>query len=230
MDSPATPVKLVRTTVVAIIGLLVTLTLGYIARTVPAVTSWDRGVLLAINQGHSPALTIITDVFNIGFRPLNAFGLVILLIGIMALVTRRPTHALVTGVAIGLTYAPVPLIKALFDRPRPVPLPYVVPELPVETTPSFPSGHVAIAAAIVVVFALILKRHRPLILTLGTVVVLATAFSRMYAGAHYPTDVTASLIFVITVGPLVVALLTRLEMWLRSRRPGTAPPSPAPAS
>jgi membrane-associated phospholipid phosphatase len=81
-------------------------------------------------------------------------------------------------------------LKFLFARPRPE----VFPPLVVETSYSFPSGHTTTAAAFYGMLAILLwqAHHRRWALLSG-VWVFAVAFSRVYLGAHYPSDVLGSL-------------------------------------
>ena len=197
--------------IAGVTGLVLVVVAGYVIRGQGGITQWDRGVLESINARHSGLLTALTTPINLGFAPLPAFGIVVVTLIAYGVATRRAGRALFAGVAIGLTYAPVPLIKALVARPRPLPLPYVIPGLPVETSGSFPSGHVAITGAIVVVWVLVLRRTGAqwAVGVVGAVLVGGTVFARMYAGAHYPTDVTASVVYVVTVAPVVVVLLAR---------------------
>jgi len=87
------------------------------------------------------------------------------------------------------------VLKYIFYRSRPA-LEHPLVELP---SYSFPSGH-ALAATVFYGFAAILlwsyvapKVWRVVIATLVVVLVLMVGFSRVYLGAHYPTDVLASL-------------------------------------
>jgi len=217
--------------VVGLVGLAVVITGGFLVKGWSAGITWERSVLLAINAQHSPVLNGVTDVFNIGFSPVWAFAVVVVIMAIMVVARRRLGLALLTGVAIGITYLPVAVIKVIVGRPRPAPLPYIVPGLAPETDPGFPSGHVGVVTAMVVVLVLMTRRtsRRWVVLIVGGLVVVATALSRMYAGAHYPFDVIASVVYVGTVGPMMVAILTwleqrwavvdRLDRWMAQRWP-----------
>jgi membrane-associated phospholipid phosphatase len=88
------------------------------------------------------------------------------------------------------------LLKYIFHRSRPA-LEHPLVELP---SYSFPSGH-ALAATVFYGFAAILlwpdiapKVWRILIGTAIVVVILMVGFSRVYLGAHYPTDVLAGVL------------------------------------
>ena len=80
---------------------------------------------------------------------------------------------------------------------------------------SFPSGHTALAAAIVAgafFAARSLGRSTRLVLAIGIPFALIVAASRLYLGAHFLGDVTASLVFVTgfaLVGAALAPLVAR---------------------
>jgi diacylglycerol kinase family enzyme/membrane-associated phospholipid phosphatase len=124
--------------------------------------------------------------------------------------TRRPSlrrAALRGAVAVGVASPAVNLVgKQAFRRRRPL-LDLVPPirtrrRLP--TSPSFPSGHSASAAAFATGVAM---EASPAFALPVAGVAAAVAFSRIYTGAHYPGDVAAGL----AVGSLA-GLATRL-LW-----------------
>jgi undecaprenyl-diphosphatase len=106
------------------------------------------------------------------------------------------------------------LLKALFARERPEPVPCLW-----VSSPSFPSGHAVLAAVVYLTLGILLARlePRPLLKAYFLGVMMALAFlvglSRVYLGVHYPTDVLAGW----TVG-LVWGLLCWLAAWYLQRR------------
>jgi undecaprenyl-diphosphatase len=106
------------------------------------------------------------------------------------------------------------LLKALFARERPEPLPCLW-----VSSPSFPSGHAMLAAVVYLTLGILLARlePRPLLKTYFLVVMMALVFlvglSRIYLGVHYPTDVLAGW----TVG-MVWGLLCWLAAWYLQQR------------
>jgi membrane-associated phospholipid phosphatase len=88
-------------------------------------------------------------------------------------------------------------------------------------TSSFPSGHTAATVALGVGLALALARTHPRhrLRALSWVVALAVvgfvAFSRLYRGMHWPTDVAASIVFVVVWLLLLRAILLRPRVPLR---------------
>jgi undecaprenyl-diphosphatase len=106
------------------------------------------------------------------------------------------------------------LLKALFARERPNPVPCLW-----VSSPSFPSGHAILAAVVYLTLGILLARlePRPLLKAyfLGVMMVLTflVGVSRVYLGVHYPTDVLAGW----TVG-LVWGLLCWLAAWYLQRR------------
>ncbi|WP_432133748.1 phosphatase PAP2 family protein [Streptomyces sp. bgisy154] len=86
---------------------------------------------------------------------------------------------------------------ALVARTRPD-VPHLTDELP--PTASFPSGHVTATPALTACTAIIVFRAtdrtgwRVTGVALAVLITAAVAFERLYAGAHYPSDVLAGLL------------------------------------
>ena len=98
------------------------------------------------------------------------------------------------------------VLKAAVHRIRPLPYFGVDPE-----SFSFPSGHVFFAVSFYGALCLALAGHRkvsPIVLTFCTLLVGAIAWSRVYLGVHYPTDVAAG--FLIGVFWLCVLVVSGL--------------------
>jgi len=120
-------------------------------------------------------------------------------------------------------------LKHTFERARPH---FEEPILTL-TTYSFPSGHTMAATVLYGLLACYAARHartwlgRVLPFVLAAIMVGAIAFSRMYLGAHYLSDILAA--FVEGCGWLAVcisaaATLNRRRAARQRRRQGAAPP------
>jgi undecaprenyl-diphosphatase len=132
-------------------------------------------------------------------------------------VLRRRRFALVLTVALIGELAIFLTTTVVIDRPRP-PVTHLDAQLP--PTSSFPSGHTAASICLygaIAALALAITRAwwRWLILTLAILVIVAVALARLYRGAHFPTDVMASVLFAV---PWLLVTLKLL-------RPHTGTPS-----
>lgn len=80
-------------------------------------------------------------------------------------------------------------LKLVFERPRPL---FDVPLVSL-TTYSFPSGHAASSTLLYLSAVMVLAQTRwqRLAIGIGCTMVVLTAFSRVYLGAHYLSDVIA---------------------------------------
>ncbi len=87
----------------------------------------------------------------------------------------------------------------LVGRPRP-PVPHLDAALP--PTSSFPSGHTAAAICLyggvaAIVWCVVSAWWRWIVLGVAIALIVAVALSRLYRGAHHPTDVLASVLFAV---------------------------------
>lgn len=158
-------------------------------------TPLDRAVTLAMRNLQTPALDRffrrLTDLGD--FRFLTPATLVVS--GVLAWRHRRVSGLLYAGAVIG-GFLLETLMKITFRRTRPD----LWPALVTEKTYSFPSGHATMSTlffggAVAVVFH-VTRRRGPRIAAVAaaSVAVLAVAFSRVYLGAHWLTDVAAGIL------------------------------------
>lgn len=138
----------------------------------------------------------------------------IALAGVLALSGRaRPRLVLVTAGAVWIADLLTLAIKAVIDRPRPYVSIAEVDRLMDAVGSSLPSGHAATSAAGFAVLAIAVPRLAPAFAVLAA----AIAFSRIYVGVHYPSDVIAGAAIGVAVG-VTAAWFTLL------RSPRTGPP------
>jgi membrane-associated phospholipid phosphatase len=200
----------------------------------------DLAILRAVHA-HSfaeatAAATAITD--------LAATGAIIATAAIVALVLGAARHwrgAVAVLLAVGATQLAVAVLKGLVGRHRP-------PEESAFANPagfSFPSGHSASAMAVYGLIAFLLARAsgsrlRTAACWSAVAMVVAVGATRVYLGAHYPSDVVAGwMVGALIAGgslwlvghserALASAAARRRRARLRRRRVGTAPSALAP--
>lgn len=126
------------------------------------------------------------------------------------LLARRRWAALYLVVATILSAVGVQGLKWLFDRERPEDM------LVISDHGSFPSGHVANAATLAVVIAIVLRRTW--VTVLAIVYVIAMAVSRTYLTVHWLSDTVAGALLGAGVALLVAAAFASLlELPTRSK-------------
>lgn len=194
--------------------------LAYMGRTVGQLpmdvefTRWVQGLSV-------PGIdTYLHAVAWVGFPPQSNVIWGIVILGLFLLGLRLESVMLLFAAvgSAGLWFLLVPLV----DRPRPSPdLVHVTMQLP---TGSFPSGHVLNLTAIfgfLIFLAIILIGNalwRRVIAVLLTVPVLTIGLSRIYDGAHWPTDVLGGYLIGGVWLALTIGLYREAQGWLERRR------------
>jgi undecaprenyl-diphosphatase len=176
-----------------LIGLLVLIVLGWAAGEVwvasigGAETSFMRSLAAERSQGLVEAARLVTWLGSLWLLVPCAVVACVLLVRAGLVV-----EAVALAVALLGAVVIADVTKALVDRPRPP-----VEHLQKVTSSSFPSTHSTQAGAFWFAAALALRRagvRTVLLPAHAATVVLAVAFSRVYLGVHYPSDVTAGVL------------------------------------
>lgn len=176
-------------------------------------TSVDLHVLRTVAALRLPWLTIsFVDITALGSLTLLGLVMICAAVPLFRIGDRRGALQLLVAV-LGAGVWTL-LTKRLFARAR--------PDLDDRLLDvhgfSFPSGHSAGAAALYITLALVLGRHvrtiagRTLLGVACTVLVALIAFSRVYLGVHYPSDVVSGILF----GGGWALLLTAVIEWRRA--------------
>jgi undecaprenyl-diphosphatase len=153
---------------------------------------FDVATLQAIETHRNQALTSIAAIVS----DAGSFALLAPLSIAFILLRRwkRPADDLALVVIAGGSALLPSLVKLVVARPRPT-----IEQLRHLVTLSFPSEHTTQAAAIYLTIAIMLSHGlqrglREAVVVLAVLIAVAVAWSRVYLGVHYPTDVIAGLL------------------------------------
>ena len=173
-----------------------------------SVQNLDGEILLQIQQHLrtdmlTPFMKIVTFLGNGGW-----FWILCAVVLLAIPKTRKTGYAAVFSLIFGAIVTNL-LLKNIVARPRPfAEIEALIPLIAKPTDFSFPSGHTTASFAV----ALVMFRMLPKKIGIPAVVLAAlVAFSRLYLGVHYPTDVLVGFV-VALVGSLLAVWIVRMKL------------------
>jgi undecaprenyl-diphosphatase len=185
------------------VAILFGLFIGY-----PYLTALDQGLMALVQEHRNPMIDEIAVTFTLigEFRNMLMFSA---LLTILLVLTRQWRQAIFAGGALLSTALANTGSKLFFARVRPEVLSEPL------TSYSMPSGHASGAFALFLVLAVLAGRGQPPRMRLTWLFIaclpaLSIALSRVYLGAHWPTDVLA--------GAMLAACVCAASLWLSQRR------------
>ena len=161
-------------------------------------TAVDEFLYRAISGFRAPWLDGPSLVLNQAGGGIIALFIMPFIAAVVLLLTRGVWAALVVLPLRPLTQWAVESLKGVFERPRP-------PHREISVALSaYPSGHSAVAASLIVVLALLIRRRW--FTLIGLVYVIVMGYSRLYLNVHWFTDILAGTALGIAVGLVVWAV------------------------
>ncbi|MCL1800711.1 MAG: phosphatase PAP2 family protein [Promicromonosporaceae bacterium] len=205
MDGPIPRIPLI----VGIALLGITVAIGLLGKLQPEYLVESFRVNQWLHQNLSPAFDPIANLLHIVFTPPGAIATLVIAGGLIWLITRRPWYSLQFVVTAGLGWVTTGIFKPIFREPRP-PMRGLCPIVDADPCPhlpgyevgynSFPSGHTAFMASLVVTTIVVLASTwitRRWLMVLGAILVISMAVSRLYLGVHYLADVVGGILAAI---------------------------------
>jgi undecaprenyl-diphosphatase len=179
------------------VNLLLGLLAGFLALSVAVTAGWtaplDQGVISAV-AGHRTGVlnSLAVNLTSLGSAPVVV--LIAVVAALYALAAGRPRIVLALC-GTPLSFLLNDVLKLVFKHPRPTQAIIAIPD-----TYSFPSGHAVAASALYITLALVAaqseRRQRPrrVLIWSGIAVAVLVAWSRVYLGVHYFSDVSGGLL------------------------------------
>jgi undecaprenyl-diphosphatase len=207
---------------VAAVAIGVVLVVVVLARVMAGSPDWNHmelGVDQAFSLHHAAALNAIALAIAWILSPIHGLILLLLICAGVWWRVRDPLVSLTFALVVLGGWLSSELIKIVVHRARPD-FHLLAHPLSFETSfDSFPSGHTCLATALAVGFIFLLRgrRWQRTAVILGALFVVVVALSRLYIGAHYPTDIIGSMLYT------TAAMTAFLAIWNRWLAPLVAP-------
>ncbi|GAA4045479.1 hypothetical protein GCM10023063_35570 [Arthrobacter methylotrophus] len=180
------------------------LAIGFSVQLVGGLTTNEFGVDQELSRHHVAVLTALAMALNFLFAPV-AGVCIVLVIGLYLFLVRRSLVRAFMFVLFACSgWVASEGFKLIVARHRPNPALLFDPLAPETGSNSFPSGHTAFAVALAFALYFLVRGTRwgPITAWAGAVLAVVVAWSRIYIGVHYPSDVVAS--FLATSAAVIV--------------------------
>ncbi|MGO4471176.1 phosphatase PAP2 family protein [Arthrobacter sp. efr-133-TYG-120] len=180
------------------------LAIGFSVQAVAGLTTGEFGIDQELSRHHVGALTTAAMALNVLFAPV-AGVCIVLVIGLYLCLVRKSFVRAVMFVLFACSgWVASEVFKLIVARHRPNPALLFDPLAPETGSNSFPSGHTAFAVALAFALYFLVRGSRWGVITAwaGAVMAVVVAWSRIYIGVHYPSDVVAS--FLATSAAVIV--------------------------
>jgi membrane-associated phospholipid phosphatase len=199
---------------IAILGVAAVAALGLGVTRLGLLSGFDQSVSQGMNELHTGVLGgLATGIYSV-LGPVPAVVITAVIAAVILAATRRIRIAITFAIVVAVTWLPSAAMKLLIHRARPdvTTLAHPFAHQPVDA--SFPSGHTVFVVAVVVAFALLARpgAWRSFAFIAGTIFCILVGLALVVDGVHYATDVFASVLWSVTVGPLVFALCARFVL------------------
>lgn len=164
----------------------------FTAKHYPQLIKFDRDVASFMQNAHHPLLTVVVKVITwLGSSTVTILIAILALLYAYLLQQKYSLKAIMLAVCLSGTYATNALLKYLFKRPRPDELALVL-----VSGYSFPSGHAMVSFAFYGLLGYLFwvaggSLKSKITASLFWILALAIGASRIYLGAHFPSDVLA---------------------------------------
>lgn len=170
------------------------LALGFFAVATPKFTAEEFLIDQDLSRQHSGVLTAIAMTLNTIFSPMGGVVIIAAVCLFLLLARKSPVDAVAFGGVAAAGWLSSQFFKVVIERQRPNPALLFDPLAPETGSNSFPSGHVALAVGLAWAVWFLLRNGRWARLTAFFCVAIPVivAWSRIYVGVHYPSDVVAS--------------------------------------
>lgn len=210
--------KIIKVLKSLVLVTLVILSLDFFLRLTQYV--WSKDYVVNIDQTiatyiYSLRTPFITDImmFITSLADVNTIIVLFVFVVVILLVLKKRSHIIPVVLTLLGNLIFVSLVKTILARPRPL----LANALVYEESYSYPSGHSLIAITIygllIIYLFTFVKSHaiRRLSVIVGVILILIVGFSRIYLGAHWPSDVLASYLIGICWLSLILFLIEHRE-------------------
>lgn len=183
--------------------------LGVISTRTTLLTAADQRMSERLYTSDEGLVGALATVFDLVFSPVAGVVIAAALIGGLLLARRGP-QAVQSGTVLLVGWLSAAVIKRIIARPR--------PEYAVQSGDSFPSGHTALATALLIAVCLLLRSTsrdvQDTAVICGSLALVGVCFARVAIGGHYFSDTVGAVLWTGGVCLAVIGMWPHLEPFL----------------